>query len=132
MQTLVARIEENPLSDWNGLLKDIVRSALDCRGEFSLHWYSAVVLTPFTAFTSDQMSTLSDALEATLPQATSSPPQSPRSRGSASSSRASVRSRRGVPSPASVSTDALGTLAKEFGVDPLVVEALAQRLSSIH
>lgn len=92
----------------------------------------STVLTVFQAFTSDQMNKLSDALEAALPQATSSPPQSPRSRGSASSSRASVRGRRNMHSPSNIQSDSLGSLAKEFGVDPHVVEALAQRLSSIH
>ncbi|KAI0746860.1 hypothetical protein C8Q80DRAFT_1104631 [Daedaleopsis nitida] len=115
VQTLVARIEENPLSDWATLLKDIVRAALDCR-----------------AFTSEQMGKLSDLLEATIPQATSSPPQSPRSHGSTSSSRMSMRSGRAVHSPSSLATDAVGNLAKEFGVDPTVIEALAQRLAAIH
>ncbi|KAH9941316.1 uncharacterized protein BXZ73DRAFT_88457 [Epithele typhae] len=105
---LVARIEENPLSDWGVLLKDIVRAALSCRGDFY----------------SEQMNKLTDA--------TSSPPQSPKSRGSASSSRASMRSGRASQSPAGLPPHAYGHLAKEFGVDPLVVEALAQRLSSIH
>ncbi|KAI1798132.1 hypothetical protein LXA43DRAFT_876352 [Ganoderma leucocontextum] len=113
VQTLMSRIEENPLSDWATLLKQVVRAALDCR-----------------AFTSEQMGKLSDVLEATIPQATSSPPQSPRSRGSANSSRLSIRSGRGAPSPSSLPTDTLGHIAKEFGVDPLVVEALAQRLAT--
>ncbi|KAI0764886.1 hypothetical protein C8Q74DRAFT_1006674 [Fomes fomentarius] len=115
VETLMARIEENPLSDWAILLKEIVRAALDCR-----------------AFTSEQMDKLSEILEATVPQATSSPPQSPRSRGSTSSSRQSMRSGRGIPSPSSLAPEAVGHLAKEFGVDPFVVEALAQRLAAIH
>ncbi|EJF63755.1 hypothetical protein DICSQDRAFT_101752 [Dichomitus squalens LYAD-421 SS1] len=115
VQTLMARIEENPLSDWATLLKQVIRVALDCR-----------------AFTSEQMGKLSDILEATAPQATSSPPQSPRSRGSANSSRLSNRSGRGAHSPSSLPTETLGNLAKEFGVDPLVVEALAQRLAGVH
>lgn len=78
------------------------------------------------------MDKLSDMLEATVPQATSSPPLSPRSRGSAASSRQSTRSGHGMHSPSSLAPDAVGNLAKEFGVDPLVVEALAQRLASIH
>ncbi|KAI0711189.1 hypothetical protein C8T65DRAFT_647830 [Cerioporus squamosus] len=115
VQTLMARIEENPLSDWATLLRQIVRAALDCQ-----------------AFTSEQMGKLSDLLEATVPQATSSPPLSPRSRGSATSSRQSTRSGRGARSPSNLAFDAVGNLAKEFGVDPLVVEALAQRLAAIH
>lgn len=78
------------------------------------------------------MGKLSDVLEAAVPQATSSPPQSPRSRGSATSSRQSMRSGRGAHSPSSLAPDAVGNLAKEFGVDPHVVEALAQRLAAIH
>ncbi|RDX54593.1 hypothetical protein OH76DRAFT_1397941 [Lentinus brumalis] len=115
VQTLMTRIEENPLSDWATLLRQIVRAALDCH-----------------AFTSEQMGKLSDLLEATVPQATSSPPLSPRSRGSATSSRQSTRSGRGARSPSNIAFDAVGNLAKEFGVDPLVVEALAQRLAAIH
>ena len=78
------------------------------------------------------MGKLSDLLEATVPQATSSPPLSPRSRGSTTSSRQSLRSGRGARSPSNIASDAVGNLAKEFGVDPLVVEALAQRLAAIH
>ena len=78
------------------------------------------------------MGKLSDILEATVPQATSSPPLSPRSRGSANSSRLSDRSARGAHSPSNLPTEALGSLAKEFGVDPLVVEALAQRLAGVY
>ncbi|KAI0711264.1 hypothetical protein C8Q76DRAFT_735768 [Earliella scabrosa] len=114
-EVLMARIEENPLSDWAMLLQQIVRAALECK-----------------AFTSEQMGKLSDVLEAAVPQATSSPPQSPRSRGSATSSRQSMRSGRGAHSPSSLAPDAVGNLAKEFGVDPHVVEALAQRLAAIH
>ncbi len=129
----MARIEENPLSDWAILLQEIVRAALDCRGRSSapLGWmaWSAEILL---AFTSEQMDKLSEILEATVPQATSSPPQSPRSRGSTSSSRQSMRSGRGIPSPSSLAPEAVGHLAKEFGVDPFVVEALAQRLAAIH
>lgn len=33
VQILMARIEENPLSDWATLLKQIVRAALDCQGD---------------------------------------------------------------------------------------------------
>lgn len=87
-------------------------------------------LTNDVAFTSEQMGKLSDVLETTIPQATSSPPQSPRSRGSANSSRLSNRSGRGEHSPSGFPMETLGHLAKEFGVDPLVVEALAQRLAT--
>ncbi|KAI0646377.1 hypothetical protein C8Q79DRAFT_962291 [Trametes meyenii] len=116
VQILMTRIEENPLSDWATLLTQIVRAALDCQ-----------------AFTPEQMAKLSDILEAALPRSTSSPPlvSSPRTRSSASSSRQSSYSGR-INSPGAHQADAVGTLAKEFGVDPLVVEALAQRLAAIH
>ncbi|KAI0336872.1 hypothetical protein GY45DRAFT_1377691 [Cubamyces sp. BRFM 1775] len=116
VQILMARIEENPLSDWANLATQIVRAALDCQ-----------------AFTPDQMSRLSDILEAALPRSTSSPPpsRSPRPKSSASSSRHSSYSGRMSHSPASLQGDAVGNLAKEFGVDPSVVEALAQRLAAI-
>ncbi|KAI0777753.1 hypothetical protein BD413DRAFT_468048 [Trametes elegans] len=117
VQVLMTRIDENPLSDWANLLTQIVRAALDCQ-----------------AFTPEQMGKLSDILEAALPRSTSSPPpiHSPRSRSSASSSRQSSYSGRPVHSPTGLQVDAVGNLAKEFGVDPLVVEALAQRLAAIH
>ncbi|KAI0674379.1 hypothetical protein C8Q78DRAFT_1014437 [Trametes maxima] len=115
VQILMTRIEENPLSDWASLLTQIVRAALDCQ-----------------AFTPEQMARLSDILEAALPQSTSSPiMSSPRTRSSASSSRQSSYTGR-ISSPGANQVDAVGTLAKEFGVDPLVVEALAQRLAAIH
>ncbi|KAH9896942.1 hypothetical protein C8Q73DRAFT_728358 [Cubamyces lactineus] len=116
VQILMTRIEENPLSDWANLATQIVRAALDCQ-----------------AFTPEQMSRLSDILEAALPRSTSSPPpsRSPRPKSSASSSRHSSYSGRMSHSPASLQGDAVGNLAKEFGVDPLVVEALAQRLAAI-
>ncbi|KAI0635245.1 hypothetical protein C8Q77DRAFT_1054363 [Trametes polyzona] len=113
VQVLMARIEENPLSDWANLLAQIVRAALDCQ-----------------AFTPEQMGKLSDILEAALPRSTSSPPPQPRSSGS--SSRQSSYSGRVAHSPGALQVDAVGNLAKEFGVDPLVVEALAQRLAAIH
>ncbi|KAL1943938.1 hypothetical protein VTO73DRAFT_3756 [Trametes versicolor] len=116
VQILMTRIEENPLSDWANPLSQIVRAALDCQ-----------------AFTPEQMGKLSDILEAALPRSTSSPPptHTPRSRSSASS-RQSSYSGRAVHSPGALQIDAVGNLAKEFGVDPLVVEALAQRLAAIH
>ncbi|KAI8986901.1 hypothetical protein BD414DRAFT_487416 [Trametes punicea] len=116
VQILMSRIEENPFSDWATLSTQIVRAALDCQ-----------------AFTPEQMSKLSDILEAALPRSTSSPPptRSPRSRSSASSSRQSSYSGRLSHSPPSLQSGAVGDLAKEFGVDPLVVEALAQRLATI-
>ncbi|KAH9852557.1 hypothetical protein C2E23DRAFT_826126 [Lenzites betulinus] len=112
---LMARVEENPLSDWANLLGQIVRAGLDCQ-----------------AFTPEQMSQLSDILEASLPRSTSTPPlgHSSLPRSSASS-RQSSYSGRLSQSPGGLQVDAVGNLAKEFGVDPLVVEALAQRLAAI-
>lgn len=84
------------------------------------------------AFTPEQMSELSDILEASLPRSTSTPPlgHSSLPRSSASS-RQSSYSGRLSRSPGGLQVDAVGNLAKEFGVDPLVVEALAQRLAAI-
>ncbi|KAI0826538.1 hypothetical protein BC628DRAFT_1373054 [Trametes gibbosa] len=116
VQILMARIEENPLSDWANVLAQIVRAGLDCQ-----------------AFTPEQMSKLSDILEASLPRSASTPAlgYSSRPRSSASS-RQSSYSGRASRSPSGLQVDAVGNLAKEFGVDPLVVEALAQRLAAIH
>ncbi len=136
VQILMTRIEENPLSDWANPLSQIVRAALDCQGKnytFGMV-LSCIIDVRYTAFTPEQMGKLSDILEAALPRSTSSPPptHTPRSRSSASS-RQSSYSGRAVHSPGALQIDAaVGNLAKEFGVDPLVVEALAQRLAAIH
>lgn len=84
-----------------------------------------------TAFTAEQMSKLSDILEAALPPATSSPvphaasPQ-PISRSCAPAH--PLQSSRKYNS-AKENNAPFGDLAKEFGVDAQIVEALAQRLS---
>ena len=84
------------------------------------------------AFTAEQMSKLSDILEAALPPATSSPAMS----HTASPQRLN---RAPVPTPplqssrryntVNENSKPYGDLAKEFGVDAHIVEALAQRLS---
>lgn len=117
VQVLLTRIEENLHSEWAGLLGQLVRTAMDCQ-----------------AFTSEQMSKLSDILEAALHQGTSSPsssrtrthtPESVTNRGGNQPFQDSRKMNR--PSP----DGSFGDLAKEFGVDAHVVEALAQRLSRL-
>ena len=44
VQTLMARIEENPLSDWATLLKQVVRAALDCRGVIFVSYIPASII----------------------------------------------------------------------------------------
>ena len=79
------------------------------------------------------MSKLSDILEAALPQSTSSPVSSCRSPSTPES--VSVRtaplqsSRKGNVVAPSANTASYGDLAKEFGVDAQIVEALIKRLS---
>ncbi|TCD68741.1 hypothetical protein EIP91_009887 [Steccherinum ochraceum] len=121
VQVLLTRVEENPLSEWTGLLAQLLRAAMDCH-----------------AFTAEQMSKLSDILEAALLLSTSSASSSPASARTAthtpdsarsgaepfqSSRKANVQVVRN-PSP-------YGHLAKEFGVEPHLVEALAHRLSKL-
>ncbi|THH32550.1 hypothetical protein EUX98_g1634 [Antrodiella citrinella] len=119
VQVLLAHVEENPFSDWTGLLAQLVRAAMDCH-----------------AFTSEQMSKLSDILEAALPQSNSN--SSPASTRTASRTPDSARStiepfrpssRTNIPMMRNASP--YGNLAKEFGVEPHLVEALAQRLSKL-
>ena len=47
VQILMARIEENPLSDWANLATQIVRAALDCQGRSS--FISYVIVTHSSA-----------------------------------------------------------------------------------
>ncbi|KAH9831159.1 uncharacterized protein C8Q71DRAFT_861894 [Rhodofomes roseus] len=119
VQVLLVRNEDNPLSDWAALITQVVRAAMDCQ-----------------AFTSDQMSKLSDILEDALPKSTSSPP-GPRSRSESpmdlqseveEAMRPAENENRGIPSPG---RGTYGDLAQEFGVEPHLVEALARRLSAI-
>jgi len=119
VQVLFVRNEENPLSDWASLITQVVRAAMECQ-----------------AFTSDQMSNLSDILEDALPKSTSSPPGD-RSRSESPMNlhsevqealRPAENNIRGIPSP---ENGAYGDLAQEFGIEPHLIEALARRLSEI-
>ena len=78
------------------------------------------------------MSKLSDILEAALPPATSSPAMShvasPKRPNRASAPAPPLQSSRKY-NTVDENTKPYGDLAKEFGVDAHVVEALAQRLS---
>ncbi|KAI0694216.1 hypothetical protein BC835DRAFT_1533943 [Cytidiella melzeri] len=113
---LVAKIDGNPFSEWTSLMTQVVRAAMDCQ-----------------AFTAEQMSRLSDILEAALPRSTSSPVGSCRSSRTSESMSIPVAplqsSRKGNANASTHSTMSYGDLAKEFGVDAHVVEALIQRLS---
>lgn len=91
------------------------------------------VIEYFKAFTAEQMSKLSDILEAALPRSTSSPLISCRSSRTPDSLPLSMAplqsSRKG--NGAAQSGVSYRDLAQEFGVDADVVEALIQRLSDI-
>ncbi|KAI0088830.1 hypothetical protein BDY19DRAFT_149916 [Irpex rosettiformis] len=117
--TLVAKIDGNPFSDWTSLMTQVVRAAMDCQ-----------------AFTAEQMSRLSDILEAALPRSSSSPVSSiSPCRSSSTPDSASIRvaplqsSRKGNVTASATKPASYGDLAKEFGVDAQVVEALIKRLS---
>ncbi|EKM56936.1 uncharacterized protein PHACADRAFT_183503 [Phanerochaete carnosa HHB-10118-sp] len=115
VEALLARIEDSPFSDWANLAAELVRAAMSCQ-----------------AFTAEQMSKLSDILEAVLPPATSSPAvshaASPQRSNNASAPTAPLQSSRKF-NTVDENIKPYGDLAKEFGVDAHIVEALAQRLS---
>lgn len=115
VEALLARIEDSPFSDWANLAAELVRAAMDCQ-----------------AFTAEQMSKLSDVLEAVLPPATSSPAMShaasPQRFKNASAPTAPLQSSRKY-NTVDENTKPYGDLAKEFGIDAHIVEALAHRLS---
>ncbi|KAF7797063.1 hypothetical protein EIP86_008255 [Pleurotus ostreatoroseus] len=115
VEVLMTRIEDNPFSEWTGLLTELVRASMDCH-----------------AFTAEQMSRLSDLLETALPRSTSSPVSIP-----------AVHTQHFIPAAPQglhfasvvnqedIENDPYADLAKEFGVEAHLVEALAQRLSRI-
>ncbi|TFK49461.1 hypothetical protein OE88DRAFT_1663051 [Heliocybe sulcata] len=140
LHALITRVNEKQEQEWMELLQRLGEIALDCQ-----------------AFTPQQTTCLADMLEAVpgmhfasqvVPSShmhLASPAQSPEtSFASASSSievsmqsappGLSLQAPPGLPRPASrasPSADAFGALAREFGVDAHLVEALAQRLSGI-
>ena len=88
------------------------------------------------AFTAEQMSKLSDILEAALPRSTSSPAGSRSTSITPDLAQPNVRrplqaSHKGNTVNVPVELNPFGDLAKEFGVDSNLVEALAHRLSRI-
>ncbi|KAI0076516.1 hypothetical protein K474DRAFT_1708111 [Panus rudis PR-1116 ss-1] len=126
VQVLLTRIEDNPFSEWATILAQLVRCAMECQ-----------------AFTSEQMSKLSDMLEAAMPQQSSRSPStrttthtpdsvqlmpmethSPNKNGSPPKKNGNSRVTRRAKSP-------FGDIAEEFGVEAHVVEALVQRLSEL-
>ncbi|GJE86652.1 RING-finger domain-containing protein [Phanerochaete sordida] len=115
VEALLSRTEDNPFSEWANLAAELARAAIGCQ-----------------AFTTEQMSKLSDMLEAALPPATSSPAMSyaasPQRPCSASTSVPPLQSSRKY-NIFDENIQPYGDLAKEFGVDAHLVEALAQRLS---
>ena len=136
VQVLLARVADNPLSDWTSLISQVVRAAMDCQG---LLPFLRKTPTPFStdissaAFTAEQMSRLSDILEAALPRSSSSPVSSRRSSATPDSMFRHVAplqsSRKGNTSAYTNGTKSYGDLAKELGVDTQIVEALIKRLS---
>lgn len=88
------------------------------------------------AFTSDQMSSLSDILEDALPRSTSSPPGVRSRSDSPMDIQREVQEAIGAAQiehsgVLSSERGAYGDLAQEFGIEPQLVEALARRLSEI-
>ncbi|KZT10477.1 uncharacterized protein LAESUDRAFT_644997 [Laetiporus sulphureus 93-53] len=117
VQVLLVRVEENPLSDWTTLMTEIVRAAMDCQ-----------------AFTSEQMNKLTDILEASMPRSTSSPVGSRSEDYTPTPPNRDTREFRADSSgdaSASPEQGTYGDLAKEFGVEPDLIEALVQRLSAL-
>ncbi|EPQ53578.1 hypothetical protein GLOTRDRAFT_139764 [Gloeophyllum trabeum ATCC 11539] len=117
IQVLVSRVNENQDQQYVELLQQLGEIALDCQ-----------------AFTSQQIRGLADMLEAVSGlQFSSLSPNN--SFGSATSSeQLALQGPPGLPAPArraSPSGDAFDALAREFGVDAHVVEALAQRLTGM-
>lgn len=133
VEVLMARVEDNPFSEWAGLAAELVRAAMTCQGTLPLLrscvFFSSLCVPAFTA---EQMSKLSDILEAALPPATSSPPAShiaiPNLLSPASTFTPPLQRSRKY-NVTNENTAPYGDLAKEFGVDAQIVEALAQRLS---
>ncbi|PCH45064.1 hypothetical protein WOLCODRAFT_133474 [Wolfiporia cocos MD-104 SS10] len=112
---LLVRINDNPISDWAALMTQLVRAAMDCQ-----------------AFTSEQMSQLSDALEAALPKSASSPASEAAASYSPALPNGPVQNYQEVTDRHSAQdSQAFGDLAAEFGVEPHLIEALARRLSGI-
>jgi len=117
VQILLLRNEENPSSDWATLIAQVVRSAMDCQ-----------------AFTPEQMSRLSDILEAALPQSSSSRARSCATSSSSTSPQTATQEEfaGGYHGIFGQAPRTYGDLAEEFGVEPHLIEALAQRLSGLH
>ncbi|KAI0826455.1 hypothetical protein BC629DRAFT_1434869 [Irpex lacteus] len=113
--SLISILSKIPSDDdskvfWSGNLRDTLYAKIDGNPSPSGQ------LDDSGAFTAEQMSRLSDILEAALPQSTSSP----------------ISSRNTTVAPSSGSGNgakSYGDLAKEFGVDTQIVEALIKRLS---
>ena len=132
VEVLVTRVEDNPFSEWASLAAELVRAAMVCQGKRNILPVLDVSHDRrHPAFTAEQMSKLSDILEAALPPATSSPVShaaspKPIPRGCAPAP--PLQSSRKYNSTKENNAP-FGDLAKEFGVDAQIVEALAQRLS---
>lgn len=84
----------------------------------------------FLAFTSEQMSKLSDILEAALRGSSVSPPIAHTAPTSPASTHDRVLQTLSVPSKR-ISHEPYNDLAEEFGLEAHLIEALAQRLSRI-
>ena len=135
---MMSRIEDNPFSEWTSLLTQLVRASLDSHGRCERIMTENMCSPESPAFTAEQMSKLSDILEAALPRSTSSPAggrtavHTPESTHSNTSNKGPLQSNRNSNVPVFNSDRSpYGDLAKEFGVEPHLVEALAQRLSRI-
>lgn len=147
VQVLLKRVEDNPFSEWTALLTQLIRAAIDCHGTHSYVLGASIhILIGSSAFTAEQMSKLSGMLEgaeilaAGMPHSRASPRASP-SCGSARNSSYTPDSGRSTTEPFQPSRKGnvhvvrnglpYGNIAKEFGVEPHLVEALAHRLSKL-
>lgn len=146
VQVLLKRVEDNPFSEWTALLTQLIRAAIDCHGTHNLFSVSTYTLIVSLAFTAEQMSKLSGMLEgaeilaAGMPHSRASPRASPSS-SSARNSSYTPDSGRSTTEPFQPSRKGnvnvvrngspYGNIAKEFGVEPHLVEALAHRLSKL-
>lgn len=106
---------------------------MSCQGTITVMSPTLPLTGNWIAFTAEQMSKLSDILEAALPQCTSSPASRTTSRtpdsirGNPEPLQPSRKQNRVTPPPVSP----FGDIAKEFGVEAHLVEALAHRLSRL-
>ena len=147
MEILVSRINVEMKAEDIDLLSQLVMAGMRCQGVLIFHSVQAVIEPCNVAFTSQQMSKLSALLDsASLPAPTPAPGLATTKPGNgaflcnrdsdvslAHESVPETQNGKVTPqqSESRLGQHSLGALAKEFGVEAQLVEALAQRLSAI-